>query len=102
MIFITIEQGPIKAWAAGKNLTFSPDLMSNTDLKKVIMDDILRIAKENKFNSLEKPKQMQLIFEPWTVEMDMLTPTQKLKRNIARSLYEADINRMYAEGPLKL
>ena len=75
--------------------------MSNTDLKQAIMADILRIAKENKFNSLEKPKQIHLIFEPWTVEMDMLTPTQKLKRNVARSIYEADITRMYEEGPLK-
>jgi len=76
--------------------------MSNMALKSLIMADILKIAKENKFNSLEKPKQMHLIFEPWTVEMDMLTPTQKLKRNVARAIYEADITRMYAEGPLKI
>ena len=102
MIFVTIEQAPVKAWAAGQNLTFATDLMSNEDLKKVILGDLLRIAKENKFNSLEKPKQIHLLFEPWTVEMDMLTPTQKLKRNVARSIYEADITRMYEEGPLKM
>ena len=102
MIFVTIEQAPVKAWAAQKNVTFSTEILSNSELKNVILTDILRIAKENNFNSLEKPKQINLIFEPWTVEMDMLTPTQKLKRNIARSLYEEDIKRMYAEGPLKI
>jgi len=53
--------------------------------------DVLRIAKEKKFNSLEKPKQLKLVFDTWTVEQDMLTPTQKLKRNVARKLYEKDI-----------
>ena len=101
MIFITIEQATVKAWAAEKKVAFSSDICSNSDLKQAVLADILRIAKENNFNSLEKPKQIHLIFEPWTVEMDMLTPTQKLKRNVARSIYEADVTTMYAEGPLK-
>jgi len=56
-----------------------------------VLQDVLKIAKENKFNSLEKPKQIKLIFDLWTNEMDMLTPTQKLKRNVGRTLYADDI-----------
>jgi long-chain acyl-CoA synthetase len=102
MVFITIEQEAVKKWAKQNDVDFVPAICNNLALKKIIMADILKIAKENKFNSLEKPKQMHLIFELWTVEMDMLTPTQKLKRNIARSIYEQDITRMYDEGKLKL
>jgi long-chain acyl-CoA synthetase len=39
-----------------------------------------------------------LLKDPFTIESDMLTPTFKLKRNVAKKLYEADIDRMYAEG----
>ena len=44
---------------------------------------------------------MQLLFDMWTVESDMLTPTMKLKRNIAKERYAEDIKKMYEEGPLK-
>lgn len=36
------------------------------DLKKVIMDDILRLATANKLSSLEKPKELILQFDPFT------------------------------------
>jgi len=56
------------------------------------------LAKENKFNSLERPKNMLLTKEPFTAENGLLTPSFKLKRNIAKEMYGNDINRMYEEG----
>jgi len=44
---------------------------------------------------------MMLLFDPWTTESDILTPTMKLKRNVAKTRYENDIKRLYEEGPLK-
>jgi len=44
----------------------------------------MKLAASNKFNSLEKPKAIKLILDPWTQENDMLTPTFKLKRNVAK------------------
>lgn len=49
---------------------------------------MLRLASENKFSSLEKPKELILKFDPFTVENDLLTPTMKLKRNIAAQIYK--------------
>ena len=76
-------------------------MMSNKEFIDVVQADVFRIATENKFNSLEKPKQIMLIKDPFTIESDMLTPTMKLKRNIAKAMYNDDINRMYAAGPRK-
>lgn len=42
-----------------------------------------------------------LIKDAFTIESDMLTPTMKLKRNIAKETYKADIDRMYEAGPRK-
>ena len=61
------------------------------------MDDMMRIAVENKLNSLEKPKEIFLTLDPFTIENDILTPTFKLKRNIARKVYQKEIDDMYAE-----
>ena len=47
------------------------------------MDDMMRIASENKLNSLEKPKEIFLTLEQFTIENNIITPTFKLKRNIA-------------------
>jgi len=75
MIFVTIDEPFLKKWAGENKVTYGKDIVNNEDLKLQTMRDIIRIAKENKFNSLEKPKQIKLIFDPWTVEQDMLTPT---------------------------
>jgi len=56
MIFVTVEQSEIKKWAKENKETFGPEIVNNIDLKMHVMQDILRISKENKFNSLEKPK----------------------------------------------
>ena len=53
-----------------------------------IYQDLLKLASENKLNSLEKPKQMILLNDPFTIENDLLTPTLKLKRNVAKIRFE--------------
>jgi len=55
----------------------------------------MKLAAGNKFNSLEKPKAIKLILDPWTQDNDMLTPTFKLKRNIAKKMYEETILELY-------
>jgi long-chain acyl-CoA synthetase len=61
----------------------------------------MKLATENKLNSLEKPKQIQLLLDPWTVDNDFLTPTFKMKRNIAKIKLQEDITRMYGESLMK-
>ena len=46
------------------------DSTNADEFKKKIYDDMMRLAKDNKFNSLEKPKQIHVLKEPFTVEKD--------------------------------
>lgn len=62
----------------------------------------MKLAVENKFSSLEKPKQIHLVYDAWTVETDILTPTMKTKRNIAKKIYEKEIEKMYELAPMKV
>lgn len=100
MIAIAVaEPGTIKRWATEKGLA-TDDLhpyLSNDDLLKTIVGDFNRLAVENKFNSLEKIKQLYLTLEPFTQENDILTPTMKIKRNIAKKIYETEIAELYTK-----
>ena len=55
-----------------------------------------RLAAENKFNSLEKIKHVLLTLDLFTQENDLLTPTMKIKRNIAKKVFEKEIQQLYA------
>ena len=62
---------------------------------ETVHEDCMKLAAGNKFNSLEKPKAIKLILDPWTQDNDMLTPTFKLKRNVAKKMYEETILELY-------
>ena len=64
---------------------------------ELVHEDCMKLAAGNKFNSLEKPKAIKLILDPWTQENDMLTPTFKLKRNVGAKVYKAQIDAMYVK-----
>jgi long-chain acyl-CoA synthetase len=72
-------------------------VIDSEDFRKVVNDDLLKLAGENKLSSLEKPKAIHLTLDPFTIENDMITPTFKLKRNIAKKVYQAQIDKMYAD-----
>jgi len=41
------------------------------------------MAAESKLTSLEKPGNITLVFEPFSLENEIMTPTMKMKRNVA-------------------
>ena len=49
-------------------------------LRDEVYADVIKLCKENKLNSLETPKQFQLLKDPFTIESDLLTPTMKRPR----------------------
>ena len=54
-----------------------------------------QVAKSSKLNSLEQVRaNFAIISTPWT-ENDLLTPTMKLKRHMAKDKYLDVINHLY-------
>ena len=53
-------------------------------------------GKENDLKGFEQIRAIHLTSEEFTVENDLLTPTFKLKREIARKVYSNQIDEMYA------
>ena len=65
--------------------------------KKLVFDDMMRVGAENKISGLEKPKDIILTTDAFSIENNILTPTFKLKRNVARDVYKTQIEAMYEE-----
>ena len=53
------------------------------------------LATASKFNGLERIKKIYLHSDPFTVENDLLTPSQKLKRHMSALKFRDQINDMY-------
>lgn len=60
------------------------------------MMELDKIGRANNLSGLERPKDIFITTEAFSVENDILTATFKLKRNIGRAVFEAQINTMYA------
>lgn len=101
-MFAVVDELKFKGWCEANGKSVSPEALEDKALKDEVYADIVRLSKANKLNSLETPKNFMLILEPWTVDTDMLTPTFKLKRNIARKQYEAEIKKVYDLGVYKI
>ena len=98
--FFVVDPENTKKYCAQHGKTFGHDFLQNDkEFKQLVYDNLCKLAAENKCNGLEKPKQILLIEDPWTVENDYLTPTMKIKRNVARDKLSDVILEMY-ESPL--
>ena len=71
-------------------------MLANPTIKKEVIADLNKLAAENKFSSLEKIKQVLLLEDPFTIESNLLTPTMKLKRNLASKHYATELKDLYA------
>lgn len=59
------------------------------------MSSMEEAAKEAGLKGFEKVKDIHLEPEPFTVDNDLLTPTLKLRRHIAKKRYAPVIEQMY-------
>ena len=75
--------------------------MADKDFRRKVFEDIMKLCETTKLNKLERPKQMQLILEPFSVDNQVLTPTSKIKRNVARVYFKDSVSKMYKDGPFE-
>ncbi len=91
---VTLDQENVKAYAADNNIAYNSfdDLMTNEKIVQLIEGEVARKNKE--FASFETIKKISIVPE-FTIDNGLLTPTLKLKRNVAVKKYEKEIEAMY-------
>lgn len=96
---IVPEPSMLAGWAASNNMAgrSNDEIIRSGEFKKFMQDAVDKIGKENKLSGLERPKDIYLTTDPFSIENDILTPTFKLKRNIGKKVYQEQIDKMYAD-----
>ena len=92
MAVVVAEKPEVKKLAVSKEWItaeqeVTTEMLSKPELHKAIIDNFNELAKANKLSGLEKIKKIHLIDDMFTMENDILTPTFKIKRNIAKAKY---------------
>jgi long-chain acyl-CoA synthetase len=97
-IFVPDEE-TLLPWCKSNGIagTKLADVIGNPEVVKMILADANAGAKASGLKGFELCRRITLIATPFSVENDILTPTFKLKRNVAKRVYQAQIDAMYAE-----
>jgi len=90
------DEEVLKTWAKKNSVGGDlKDLIKNPQVKKVILEDMIHVAKEAKLNGFEVIKNIHLDTELWSSDNGILTPTLKLKRPECKNKYSTVINTLY-------
>ena len=86
----------VKKFSEEKKIS-QDEVHTDATFKALVADDIKRIGIEQKLSGLEKPKDILIYNGTFSVENNLLTPTFKLKRNVARDFFKKEIDQMYTK-----
>jgi long-chain acyl-CoA synthetase len=91
------DEEELTAWAASHGLAGVPfaELIHRPQVVRMIEQDMQAVAKAGKLRGFEKVKKVQMSSELFSVDNALLTPTFKLKRNVAREHFADEIASMY-------
>lgn len=93
---IVPDFGQAKHFAESHGITYE-EAFQHAEFKAQVIKDMDAKAKEHNLTSLEKIKKVYLCNYLFTVENDIITPTFKIKRNIAKKVFQEHLDKMYAE-----
>ncbi|GAB4818390.1 hypothetical protein N2152v2_005436 [Parachlorella kessleri] len=69
---------------------------SKPEVRKAMLDELSRVAKEGKLKGFENIKALYLETEAFSIENDLMTPSMKVKRPQLQKHYQKEIDAMYA------
>jgi long-chain acyl-CoA synthetase len=72
---------------------------SEEQLRKVVLEDMIREGKKRGLMSYEQVKAIEFIKEPFTIENGLLTPTFKSRRYAVEKKYKDRFTNLYNSIP---
>ncbi|XP_077158370.1 long-chain-fatty-acid--CoA ligase 1 isoform X2 [Paroedura picta] len=87
----------LSSWAKKRGIGGSyEELCKNKDIKKYILEDMLKVGKEYGLKSFEQVKGISLHTDMFSIENGLLTPTLKAKRPELRKYFKSQLEELYA------
>jgi len=56
LAILVVDPAACTQYAQENDLEFNEELMEDDNLRQLVYDDMIKLANENRFNGLEKPK----------------------------------------------
>ncbi|KAI8388623.1 uncharacterized protein BYT42DRAFT_490961 [Radiomyces spectabilis] len=91
---IVPDKDHFSAWA--KKHAGGEDIYTSTNVKKELLKTLNDFGKQSDLKGFELIRSVHLTADEFTIDNDLLTPTFKLKREVAKKVYEKQISEMYA------
>uniref|UniRef100_A0A8C0DM96 Long-chain-fatty-acid--CoA ligase n=1 Tax=Balaenoptera musculus TaxID=9771 RepID=A0A8C0DM96_BALMU len=87
----------VPSWAQKRGIegTYA-ELCTNKELKKAILEDMVRLGKESGLHSFEQVKAIHIHSDMFSVQNGLLTPTLKAKRPELREYFKKQIEELYS------
>lgn len=99
---IVPDQDALEGWAQSQGISdkTSKELMQDDRLKKCLLAEFSNLGSKGtgELKGFEIPKVIHLESELFTVENNLMTPSFKLKRPIARNKYKAIVEELYEKN----
>ncbi|KAI2650916.1 Long-chain-fatty-acid--CoA ligase 6 [Labeo rohita] len=87
----------LPSWAQKKGFDGCYDaLCDNIELKKAILDDMVRLGKASGLHSFEQVKDIHIHKEMFSIQNGLLTPTLKAKRPELKEYFKTEIEQLYS------
>ncbi|XP_032482714.1 long-chain-fatty-acid--CoA ligase 6 isoform X8 [Phocoena sinus] len=85
------------SWAQKRGIegTYA-ELCTNKELRKAILEDMVRLGKESGLHSFEQVKAIHIHSDMFSVQNGLLTPTLKAKRPELREYFKKQIEELYS------
>ncbi|KAK7253170.1 hypothetical protein RIF29_37662 [Crotalaria pallida] len=96
---VSVDIDTLKAWAASEGIVYDDlaQLCNDPKARAAVLADMDAAGKEAQLRGFEFVKAVTLVFEPFTLENGLLTPTFKIKRPQAKEYFAKAISDMYSE-----
>jgi len=90
-----VKQGLISENSEGERSATFEEVVALEEAKKMILEDCVKLGKKAGLKSFEQHKDVLLLSDMWTMENNLLTPTQKVKRPALVKKFKQEIADMY-------
>lgn len=90
--FVVVDTDKAREYAVESSKPYKiEELVNDKDFVSKVQSSMKELAKANNFASIEMPRKIKLIKDPFSVQQGLLTPTMKLKRNVAVEVFKDEI-----------
>lgn len=102
LAFVVPDEMALPKWAAAVGLQGDfASLCKEKRLVEAIAKQFQDLGKAAGLMSFELPKRVRLLDRPFSIELDQITPTLKVKRGNLKKHFQREIEEEYAKGPVE-